>query len=204
MMRLIAIVIAGMGMALVGAGCEAPPKGQVPSDVRILNTDSRPTVKPREVEPTRVPARDDIIEIIQYWPRDPWGLRDGRVRAFRVATYFVSGKTEKGAFVDGVIRAHLYRLYADDKGDPQRELAHEWELPASEAMGFAVRKAAIGGYYYGFILSWPDDLNLGGDWVQIVFSYQRNDGREIESPPKLLRVPMDNATLPTNLPRRGG
>ncbi len=188
-------------LACIG-GCVAPPKGDVPSSVRILNTD-KPTVKPREVDPTRVATRDDIIEIIQYWPREPWGLRDGRVCAFKVATYFISGKTEKGAFIEGTIRAQVYRLYANAAGAPQRELAHEWELGPEEAMGFAVRKAAIGGYYYGFILSWPDEVDLGGDWVQVVFSYQRSDGRVIESSPKLLRVPLDNATLPGSLPRRG-
>jgi hypothetical protein len=47
-----------------------------------------------------------------------------------------------------------------------------------------VLRESIGGYYYGFVLNWPEELELDGQTVEIQFGYQRSDGRVITATPR--------------------
>jgi len=152
----------------------------------------RPRPRDTAIDASKIKTRDDIIKIVQYWPQDPW-LRDsssGRCAGFRVPTYFVSGQTQKGAFVPGKIFGWLYALKRDEHGKSTRELAHVWEFDRATAMGYRVRKKSIGGYFYGFMLLWPPELQPAGKSFEIEFGYERLGGTVITSPPRKLRVPL--------------
>jgi len=143
------------------------------------------------IDPTAVPTRDDIASIVQFWPTVPW-IKDGatgRVNGFRATVYFISSADELGAFVSGTIMARVFVLTPDARGNVERRPVYQWGLDEQAAMPFRVRKRATGGYYYGMVLKWPDELDLSGRQVEIVFSYIRGDGVEVKATPRSYRVP---------------
>jgi len=185
-------LVAGLGLALllVCSGCQSRPRSQPPlSPFRA--EPGPPDARKVEIDPTKIPTRDDIVQIVQYWPHWPWLRQGDRVVGFRVPVYFRSAETGKGAFVSGHIFAWVYELVPTPDGGRERKLAHVWEFSAAEAMGFRVRKRAIGGYYYGFILRWPEELTLEGKHIEVQFGYERQqDKRVVLGAPRTFRVPI--------------
>lgn len=135
--------------------------------------------------------QDEIVAVRSFysllpWVRDP----DGAITGFRVRTYFVSGRTDKGEFVPGDIHVTLNTLERRPDGALERQRLHEWVFPEREAAGFRVLKRAVGGDSYGFVLQWPAGLEVMGRTVEITTYYHRSDGRFIYSPPRQFRVPL--------------
>jgi hypothetical protein len=142
------------------------------------------------IDPTKIETRDDIFQIIQYWAQMPWLHAGDRIVGFKVTVYFVSGATEKGAFVPGTIFVWVYDLAPTADGRRERKLVHMWEFDEAEAVGFRVTKRAAGGYYYGFPLTRPRELALEGNLLEIQFGYERTDERLILSEPRQFRLPV--------------
>ncbi len=175
------------------AGCEAPGKPPPPSvfgsrDATEREQDMR-AQEARRVDPEVAPTYDDIIEIAQFWPTVPWRSDLGRTVGFRVPTYFVSAETRKGAFVAGNITATIYVLEPRRGGGFVRTVAHRWLLDESLSAPYRVTKEVLGGFYYGFVLNWPEDVRLDGEQIEIQFAYERADGRVVTSSARQFRVP---------------
>jgi hypothetical protein len=137
------------------------------------------------------PIDDDVVEIINYYPLLPWTYdADGRVAGVKVRTYFKSGKREKGIYVTGPISVTLSEVWRGRDGQFHRERIHEWSFSRAQADGFRIVKPAIGGDSYGFFLHWPTDLDVMGRTIELVFHYQRSDGKFIIGRPWQRKVPL--------------
>ncbi len=188
--------LAGMALALalLFAGCEtsqptrsARPGGRAGTDKSGQN----------RIDSTKVETRDDIVQIVQFWSQNPWLQDSERVRGFKVTVYFVSGETEKGAFVPGNIMVWVYELVPTARRRYERKLVHVWELNQAEATGLRVNKLAVGGYYYGFPLQWPRELSLEGKQIEIQFGYERASNKQVVlSSPRRFRVPIPFEFVP--------
>lgn len=191
-----ASLVAAAGLC---AGCAEwfKPKPEARSqsyeNLRLTNTATQgpPSAPVPTIDPTTVSTRDDITSIVQFWPTIPWikDVATGRVNGFRATVYFISAGDELGAFVPGTIMARIFVLTPDARGNIQREQVYQWGLDEQAAMPFRIRKRATGGYYYGMVLKWPDELDLSGQQVEIAFSYIRGDGVEVKATPRSYRVP---------------
>jgi hypothetical protein len=182
-----------VGGLLIVAGCQAPLGTVQRREASPWAQASQP--RKTEIDPTQVPTRDDIVSIIHYWEPLPWVIGPQRNPiGFRAPTYFVSGQTDRGAFVSGPVTIRLFVLERAASGARVRREAHAWELDESQAMNFRVRRRAVGGYWYGFILTWPDALDLGGKMIEIEFSYRRPDGRVVSDGGHRLRVPIGSGS----------
>jgi hypothetical protein len=159
--------------------------------------------------------RDDIVAIQQYPPTDPWLRNDeGRITGIRTRVYFLpaapQGKMPKGVFVSGTIKAALYALTLRPDGSHERQLAYEWSFDERGAAGYrirSIRNPSVMGESYGLLLRWPSDLGLAGREIQIMLSYQRNDGETIARRGTRFQVPLPpGAQMPhavTSMPARG-
>jgi len=170
-------------------GCESPPASHPKGPEPILGRRA-PTPKPKYIDVSRVPERDDIVAVYHFWHQMPW-LRDslGRVVGFKTRVYFQSAQTQKGAFVPGRIFVWLRSIEPDPQGGYRRRDLHFWELDRDAAYGFRVTRESVAGYSYGFALRWPDDLRLEGREIEVEFAYERRDGRLIRGRPHRMRVP---------------
>ncbi|GEM_PF-1419532 len=216
----VAVLVAG---CLLVAGCQAPGD----ASLKPMWSSDTPRAKrgKSQVDAARVPTRDDIVKIVQFWPQTPWLFESDRIVGFKATIYFVSGQTDKGAFVPGTIFIWIYEYDRAPRGRHKRRLAWMWELDEHQAEGFRVTRKSIAGYYYGFPLRWPAEVKLEGKMVEFQFGYQRGDGRIVLSSPKRFVVPVplgyepeDDATPPASaasqpsavpsrapaLPTRGG
>lgn len=144
-----------------------------------------------EIDVHRVKTHDDITAVYCFYARDPW-LRDndGIVIGFKASVYFHSAATERGAFVPGKILVWLYTVERQPDGRYAREFVHGWEMDEKEAMRWRVRYERKLGNQYGFPLRWPPGIDLVNQQVEIVFGYERLDGRVIEGTPRRFRVPI--------------
>lgn len=184
-----AALLAAAALAAPLAGCQ----GQRPAGSISGNPDWRdpnPGRPGKEIDPLKVETRDDIISIVTFWDPVPWLWDTPRgVVGFRVPVHFVSGTTERGAFVPGIIRCRIYTMERDEEGRLTRTLAHEWEFDEAASTNYRVRRLAVTGYYYGFMLTWPPEAKINGREVDIEFSYERKDGRVVNSRAKRYAVP---------------
>lgn len=189
-------LLAGWIAALLAAGltcgCESPAAGAG----RLLGGPPRRSAS-GEIDAERVPTRDDIVAIRQFWSQYPWLRRGDRIVGFQAAVHFLSGQTSKGAFVPGRIFVWLYEVPPGATDDNQRQLLYMWELDEQQAMGYRVRRESVLGYFYGFVLAWDDSVQVAGRLVEIVFGYERGDGRLILGAPQRFRVPLTGAPGPT-------
>jgi hypothetical protein len=179
--------LAGVALALtvLCAGCATPGKRD-PTGGEQARIDS-----------SNVKTRDDIVQIVQFWNQPYWLQDSERVSGFKVTVYFVSGETEKGAFVPGNILVWAYELTPNARGGHERKLVHGWEFTEAEAMAMRVNKVAVGGYFYGFPLQWPRELSLEGKQVEIQFGYERvADKQVVLSSPRRFRVPIPIEYVP--------
>lgn len=192
--------IAAAGLLGLSVGCQAP--GGKPASGGNLGPlligkqqQSKPDSNYIEIE--SVPRKDDIVQIVQFWNPVPWKYNAfNQPVGFQVPTYFISSETEKGAFVAGTVYAWLHTVGRDPTGQLVRKTVHMWQLGPEESFLFAVRKLAIGGYFYGFILTWPGSLDLSGQTVEIEFGYERGDGKLVMASPRMLRVPAQASSSP--------
>ncbi|MGE3182778.1 MAG: hypothetical protein AB7N71_14200, partial [Phycisphaerae bacterium] len=137
------------------------------------------------INPDKIETRDDIVQVITYWPKPPW-LRDANQApiGIRPTVYFASGETEKGAFVSGSVVIQLFEVLGQTAGDSvNRRLVHEWALTPEVLRALRVRTRAITGYHYGFPLKWPESLNLIGKQVDVVVRYDKRSGGSVASAP---------------------
>ena len=163
-------VVPGLFVLLAGLGaCEAPGRRH----------------NPNEIDPTAVAARDDVNEVVVYWPNGTWTFdTDGNPNGIRPTVYFVSSASGIGTFVTGPIRIVVSEVIAGADGRSQRRSLHEWSFDEPRHRGFRAAKRAITGYFYGFPLELPTTLDVRGKEVEVVIEYTRGDGRTIASTPK--------------------
>lgn len=171
-----------MTLGLLG-GCESFQRTGAPPSVGT------------EIIPEQVEPRDDITDISCRWKDPIWIYKSGAVVGFRVPVFFISAKTQLGAFVSGTIQVNLYLVERGEDGEVHRGIIHTWELDPKKAADFRYTKVAVGGYMYGLILAWPEKFNLHGRHIEIEIQYIRGDGQVISYPPKLYHVPQ-KADLP--------
>lgn len=189
------------GLLCCCAGCNGSAKRDEPkqSDAAkaslFLGDKGDKRAPKSEIDPTKVAEREDIVSINMFWQPWPWlSDSESKVVGFRVPVYFVSGETSKGAFVPGRILAWVSTVDRGADGKKRATPVHTWEFTHEQAMGFRVRKVAITGYYYGFMLAWPDDVDLSGKEVEIEFGYERSNGTVITSGGRRFRVPLTGET----------
>lgn len=141
---------------------------------------------PNEIDPLSIETRDDIVQVVAYWPQTAWTYdSDGNPKGIRPAVYFVSGQLQKGAFVSGPITISVSEVSEGGAGERSGfRLLHEWRFDSAVHRSFRIAKKAITGYYYGFPLDFPPGVDVTGKEVEIVVAYRRSDGREIKSTPK--------------------
>ncbi len=138
------------------------------------------------------PAADqDIVEVYTYLEGDPW-VRDGdgRIVALKMRAYFVSRASGKGRFVPGLVNASSSLALPRKSGGFERFRLYEWQFNELETTSFRIKKPSVLGDSYGFVLRWPDKLNLMGQQIEVQLGYQRGDGREIKAPTRQLEVPL--------------
>ncbi len=147
------------------------------------------------------PVRDDIVAIRQFYATEPW-IRDeeGRVSGLFVRVYFVAAvgneAVGKGVFVPGTIKAALYTLTVRPDGSYDRQPVYEWSFDEQQAAGFRLRTPSVMGYSYGLILRWPPEVNVMGREIQVVLSYEKQDGKVVTARGTRFRVPLPAGTRP--------
>lgn len=135
--------------------------------------------------------RDDVVAIRNFYPSPPWVQpEEGQVAGVRARTYFISGETGKGRFVDGVVRVELSILQPLEEGTYERQPVHEWRYDVEQARGFRILRPSLAGESYGFVLEWPQALNLAGQTIEVTFRYERTDGKLIEGARRRFTVPL--------------
>ncbi len=181
-------------LTIVLAGCAAPQPAAKPPPPLLPGPQApkKPVAAPKGATTT-----DNIVEIAQFYASQPWIVDDeGRYVGLRVRAYFVSGETGKGAFVPGTITASLFALTTRPDGTYSREKVYDWTFDAQQAYPFEIPKPSPMGYSYGLILRWPPELNLMGREIQVVLSYQRQNGQLVVARGIQHTVPYPGAALP--------
>lgn len=192
--RVLLFGCATASVAFATLGCESPqnranqPKSMWPSDDKSGDKNA--------IDPTRIAERDDIVRVVQFWPQTPWLFDSERVIGFKATIYFIAGESMKGAFVPRNILVWINEVLPGPRGQDERKLVHMWEFDSAEAMGYRVNRRSVLGYYYGFPLRWPEELELEGKLIELQFGYERADTRVVLSSPKRLRVPVPQGFQP--------
>jgi hypothetical protein len=83
----------------------------------------------------------------------------------------------------------MYEVFRQPDGTTEKQCVHVWEFDRAAAIGYRVRKLAVMGYYYGFALTWPPNVDVTGKEVEIVFGYERADGQIVTGTPRRAMVP---------------
>lgn len=181
-------LLCGAALAALCAGCQAPAQRGTGS-----------------IDAARAETRDDIVQIVRYWKAVPWLFdSEGRPVGFSVPIYFVSGQTERGAFVPGKILIWMYVLENQPGGPPKRELVRGWEFNEQESTLYRVTRRTIQGYGYMFPLIWGPNVEVFGKTIEIVFGYERRQGGLLTDPGKRLKVPEDRGQWPATQPSPPG
>jgi hypothetical protein len=215
--RFLFSTVASFLLLLSASACETPQPGAKPLFADLFGPQPPPAKPSRgsasstkaapDVDVTLVPTRDDITAVYQFFAQDPW-LRntEGRVIGITSSVYFHSGATEKGAFVPGTVLCWVYEFDRRPDGTLERKLVNVWELSEQEAMGYRVRRQSQMGYAYGFFFTWPPGVDVSGKTIEIMFGYERLDGKMITGAARRFKVPMSRYATsppgPTELPRR--
>ncbi len=187
--------------ALVGCTAPGPQKTDTPLLGASTISQGLPRSAPKKktaAAPAKGPATsDNVVEIVQFYSSQPWILDDeGRYIGLRDRVYFVSADSGKGVFVPGEIVATLYTLNHRPDGTYTREKAHEWRFTPDQSYLFQVTTPSPMGYSYGLILRWPPELKLMGREIQIVLSYQRQNGQVLTAAGIKHDVPMPGSAPP--------
>lgn len=186
-----AVQAAAVGAALMVTGCDLlKPKTETGNFVPVRQTDATAGPPNPYIEVENIAVKDDIVQIVQFWPQIPFVKKSGIPVGMTVTTYFVSGETDRGAFVPGTIYAWLFIKDRDKPLDDEEEPAHVWKFDPDEAMNYRIRKLAKPGYGYGLILVWPNELDLEGKQIQIQLAYRRLNGTVVQAPRRDFEVPV--------------
>ncbi len=149
-------------------------------------------VDPQVREAMNVPLDPDIIRVHTLYGNNIFmsfdSAGDVNPEGFRVTYYAVSSQTRKGAYGDGLIRIKLFVVRHPPDQAPVGELVKTWEYTPEQAMGWRVKKQAIGGWPYEFFLNWGD-ADVYGQEIRIVPEFVRKDGAVVRGSPKSLKVP---------------
>ncbi|MBK8914606.1 MAG: hypothetical protein IPM64_08430 [Phycisphaerales bacterium] len=182
-------------LASMAGGCAEAPKDPYAG---VGRPPSMAVSPPAYIDVMAVPVRDDVVSVQCFWSALPWIQESatGKTVGFRVLTYFVSRDTEKGAFVSNPVVLSMSRIGMDEQGNFIREPLHEWTLDQVAATGFRVRKRAVGGYYYGFVVRWPPNVDPSGKRIEVQIGYRRSDGVLVQSTPRGFDVPMPAVQRP--------
>lgn len=178
-------------------GCESTHSRPSPGSTWSTQNAPRRDPNANRIDSTRIETRDDIVQIVAYWNQPYWLQDSERVRGFKATVYFVSGESEKGAFVPGNMFVWIYEMVPAGRGRFERKLVHGRQFSEAEALALRVNKRAAGGYYYGMILQWPRDVYLEGKQVQIQFGYERQSNKQVVlSPSRSFKVPVPINFIP--------
>lgn len=184
-------------IAVLLCGCESTHTRPSPGSTWLGQGSQQHDPNANRIDSTRIETRDDVIQIVTYWNQPYWLQDSERVRGFKTTVYFVSGQSEKGTFVPGNIFVWVYELVPVKNGRYERKLAYGRQFTEAEAMVLRVNKVAAGGYFYGMILQWPNELHLEGKRIEIQIGYERRaDKQVVLSPPRSFSVPVPNNYLP--------
>lgn len=173
-------------VALAAGGCQAPGAARSGFDA------------------SRIPTDDNIISVFVLWDeRDLWLYRPDNtelVAGFRMNAYFVSGRTDKGVFVPGLIRVKVAMDQLQPGGRVVPVVVYQDELDVEQAMKWRYTKKRMMGYAYGLQIDWPRELDevVAGKEIQVVVEYLSNSGRIIRSSVRRLAVPAPRHRLPAN------
>lgn len=183
MRRSVLIVAISCGLALLLAGCQADGTA------------------PNWFAPQTPP--DDVVRLAQYYSQQPW-LRDPdkRITGLLVRVYLISSRTDKGVFAPGTVHVTLKTLALRPDGTIERIPTYEWTFDSRQAAPFRVRKTSLLGDSYGFVLRWPEELNLMGRKIEVAFNYERTDGRIVKGPPRQVSVDVPPGQRAGPLPPR--
>jgi hypothetical protein len=181
--------LAVLASALGCAGCSSSQPRKLPGSWLGSQDDAKQR-RQNEIDPTKIETRDDVFQIVQFWPQLPWLQKGSRIVGFKVTVYFWSGETQHGTFVPGNILVWLHELEPTADGHREPRLVHMWEFDEREALAFRVRRRSVQGYYYGFPLTWPEELTLEGKQIEIQFGYERTNEQVVLSEPRQFRVPV--------------
>lgn len=181
--------------AIVAAGCRAPPPKDQYAHLRIGGGGSVPQQPAPTIDPTTFATHDDIFQIVAFWVPPVWLFESSRQPVgFKSRVYFMSAADRKGVFVSGPISVTISRLRRAGRRI-EREQVHEWNLNSPQALGYRITKEGQLGLSYGFMLRWPDEVDVFGSQIEIVISYTRADGRVVRSSAKRLRVPVPDGYI---------
>jgi hypothetical protein len=99
----------------------------------------------------------------------------------------------------------LFQFEPQTDGRLERKLVKVWELNEQDAMGYRVRRESQMGYAYGFFFTWPPNADLSGRTIEIMFGYERLDGKLITGAARRFQVPQSRFApgplAPAELPR---
>lgn len=175
--RLLPFVLALSSLAIWG--CDATPHGE---DVELT---------PEARRALAMKPDPNVIEVGHYYsPYRHWIWTEdqSRVRGTWISSLYLYGNQQKGVFGDGVIRPRIYLLQRKERGGVEPKLLQEWAFDVEAATFFRSKKPSIQGYGYKLPLEWGD-LDLSGKEIRVIVTFERADGRTIESSKKDLIVP---------------
>jgi hypothetical protein len=110
-----------------------------------------------------------------------WTSDRSRVRGSYIGGLFLIGPDNKGVFGEGTLLPKVYHLKRGENGKKSPVLIKEWSLSTEEAIPLRAKwPHRLLGWGYGLPLDWGD-LDLGGEEVRMVISFERTDGRVISS-----------------------
>ena len=187
------VTMSSLALALLVAatGCQTTTTKSAPESVLYYRD---PTVlkeeKPKYFDAAATETHDDIRQIVTYWP-EPIFLTISEVPVgLRATVVFVSGQTEKGAFVPGIIHVWLYE--SNERGSFANAVrpVYEWQFDEQKAMNWRIRRVNRLGNTYGLLLEWPRDLDLEGKRVRVEIGYERLDGSIVRNRPRTVDVPI--------------
>lgn len=155
------------------------------------SAETKETLSPEARRVMQMPTDPNIIQVGHYYTFHRhwiWTRDQSRVNGTWISALYLFGNKEKGVFGDGIIRPRLYQHVKNERGGVEFQLIKEWAFDVDEARPFRCVKPSFQGYGYKLPLSWGD-LDLSGKEVRMIVTFERRDGRPVESSKKDLIVP---------------
>ncbi|MCK6455340.1 MAG: hypothetical protein L6Q92_02240 [Phycisphaerae bacterium] len=141
---------------------------------------------------TEPPDDPNIIGVHKFVAQEPWlsFRQEGppQVDGIKTTLYLESGTTGKGAFGDGTIRVSMYTVDRYPDGSEHVTRAYQWELTPEQSLPWRRVKETRLGWGYGLHLQWKD-VDVADREIELVYAFERRDGRVVSSKPIRLRVP---------------
>ncbi len=138
-----------------------------------------------------MPTEPNVVNIaVFYNPYSPWIWNENKskIRGIYVGGLYLLGPGGKGVFGDGVICPKLYVLQKDPGGKKTPVLAKEWSFTVEKAIPWRAKQKRDLGWGYGLPLDWGD-LDLSGQEISMIITFERSDGLIVSSGKKHYNVP---------------